>query len=129
MAVFRQPASAVRAFQKAQELFFNSDESDLAIRLKGGLHHGSCYAVTLNNRIDYFGNTVNLAARLVEKANRDELIVSSKTFENPHLQSLLDQDDMFCKTDSFSSVLKGFGDKQYTMKRLSLHKPALKLVI
>ncbi|WP_340104779.1 adenylate/guanylate cyclase domain-containing protein [Rhodohalobacter sp. 8-1] len=129
MAVFRQPASAVRAYQRAQKLFFDSDKSDAPIRLKGGLHHGSCYAVTLNNRIDYFGNTVNLAARLVEKANRDELVLSSKVLENPHLQTLLDQDDMFCKIDSFSSKLKGFGDQNHAIKRLSLHKPALKLVI
>lgn len=129
MAVFRQPASAVRAYQRAQKLFFDSDKSEAPIRLKGGLHHGSCYAVTLNNRIDYFGNTVNLAARLVEKANRDELVISSKVLENPHLQTLLDQDEMFCKIDSFSSKLKGFGDQNHAIKRLSLHKPALKLVI
>lgn len=129
MAVFRQPAFAVRAYQRAQKLFIESEDSDIPIRLKGGLHHGSCYAVTLNNRIDYFGNTVNFAARLVEKANRDELIMSSKAFEHPHLKSFLEQDDIYCKIDSFSSPLKGFGENNFSIKRLSLQKPALKLVI
>jgi len=129
MAVFREPASAVRAYQRAQKFFFDSGESDTLIRLKGGLHHGNCYAVTLNNRIDYFGNTVNFAARLVEKASRDELVISSKTLYNPHLERFLDQDDIYCKIDSFSSKLKGFGDEKYTIKRLNLQKPALKLVI
>jgi len=129
MAVFRQPASAVRAYQRAQNLFFESDEIDVPIRLKGGLHHGSCYAVTLNNRLDYFGNTVNLASRLVEKANRDELVISAKALNNPHLQAFLEQDDTYCKIDSFTSKLKGFGDENYSIKRLTLQKPALKLVI
>ena len=129
MAVFRQPASAVRAYQRAQQLFIESEESDSPIRLKGGLHHGNCYAVTLNNRIDYFGNTVNLAARLVEKANRDELVISSKALKNPHLQTFLEQGDTYCKIDSFTSKLKGFGDEKYSIKRLNLQKPALKLVI
>ena len=129
MAVFREPASAVRAYQRAQKLFFETEESDTPIRLKGGLHHGNCYAVTLNNRIDYFGNTVNFAARLVEKADRDELVISSTALENPHLETFLEQDNIYCKIDSFTSKLKGLGDKNYTIKRLNLQKPALKLVI
>lgn len=129
MAVFREPASAVRAYQRSQKLFVETEESETPIRLKGGLHHGNCYAVTLNNRIDYFGNTVNFAARLVEKANSDELVISSKTLSNPHLEAYLEQDDIFCKIDSFTSTLKGFGEKNYTIKRLNLQKPALKLVI
>ena len=129
MAVFREPASAVRAYQRAQKLFFETEESGTPIRLKGGLHHGNCYAVTLNNRIDYFGNTVNFAARLVEKANRDELVISSKAMSNHHLEVFLEQDDIYCKIDSFNSKLKGFGDKNFTIKRLNLQKPALKLVI
>ena len=129
MAVFREPASAVRAYQRSQKFFFDSGDSDNPIRLKGGLHHGNCYAVTLNNRIDYFGNTVNFAARLVEKAQRDELVISSKALNNPHLESFLEQDGIYCKIDSFTSQLKGFGEEKYTIKRLSLQKPALKLVI
>ena len=129
MAVFREPASAVRAYQQAQKLFLETEESDTPIRLKGGLHHGNCYAVTLNNRIDYFGNTVNFAARLVEKANRDELVISSEALANPHLEKFLGRDDTYCKIDSFSSKLKGLGDETFSIKRLSLRKPALKLVI
>lgn len=129
MAVFRQPSAAVKAYQRAQKLFLETEESDYPIRLKGGLHYGNCYAVTLNNRIDYFGNTVNLAARLVEKANRDELVISSKAYENPELKSFLEQDDIYCKIDEFTSKLKGFGEKSHSIKRLSLQKPAMKLVI
>ena len=32
--------------------------------LKIGMHEGPCLAVTLNDRLDYFGQTVNIAARV-----------------------------------------------------------------
>ena len=35
----------------------------MPLQLKAGLHTGPCIAVTLNDRLDYFGSTVNLAAR------------------------------------------------------------------
>ena len=42
--------------------------SSVAILVKIGLHSGACIAVTLNDRLDYFGSTVNLAARLTTRA-------------------------------------------------------------
>lgn len=86
MAVFRKPDGAVRAYRKAQEYFNSSKENDHHIKIKGGLHCGDCFAVTLNNRIDYFGNTVNFAARLVEKANSDELVISDETLAHKDLE-------------------------------------------
>jgi class 3 adenylate cyclase len=32
--------------------------------LKIGVHKGAAIAVTLNDRLDYFGQTVNIAARV-----------------------------------------------------------------
>jgi class 3 adenylate cyclase len=32
--------------------------------LKIGIHEGPCLAVTLNDHLDYFGQTVNVAARV-----------------------------------------------------------------
>jgi len=34
-----------------------------SLRLKIGIHEGSCLAVTLNGQQDYFGQTVNIASR------------------------------------------------------------------
>lgn len=129
MAVFRSPKNAVVAYRRAQKLFNESEDSEYKIRIKGGLHCGNCYALTLNNRIDYFGNTVNLAARLVEKAKHDELVISDKALDDPGLKQYLKQDEIYCEMDEFASRLKGFGDKNYQMKRLMLQKPSLKLVI
>ncbi|NBC25469.1 MAG: hypothetical protein GVY08_01275 [Bacteroidetes bacterium] len=129
MAVFRKPDNAVRAYRKAQEYFNSADEADHRIKIKGGLHCGNCYAVTLNNRIDYFGNTVNFASRLVEKANSDELVISDETLEHKDLQNFLEQDDIYCEVTGSDSKIKGFGEKLHPIKRLSLMKPKMKLVV
>jgi adenylate cyclase len=43
--------------------------------LKLGVFGGPCYAVTANGVLDYFGQTVNLAARLQAEARSGELVV------------------------------------------------------
>jgi class 3 adenylate cyclase len=45
--------------------------------LKVGIHDGPCIAVTLNDRLDYFGSTVNLAARVESKSDGNDIVVSS----------------------------------------------------
>ena len=42
--------------------------------IKIGIHEGPCLAVTLNDRLDYFGQTVNIAARVQSLA--DALAIS-----------------------------------------------------
>jgi class 3 adenylate cyclase len=46
--------------------------------LKAGLHGGPCLAVNANDRLDYFGTTVNLAARLTDKSRGGELVLSDE---------------------------------------------------
>ena len=43
-------------------------KKDLLIKI--GIHEGPCLAVTLNDRLDYFGQTVNIAARVQGLAAR-----------------------------------------------------------
>ena len=47
------------------------------IVLKLGLHDGPCIAVTLNDRLDYFGGTVNLAARLQGESLGGDVVASA----------------------------------------------------
>ena len=46
------------------------------IVLKLGIHAGSCIAVTTSEALDYFGATVNIAARLASECRGGEVIVS-----------------------------------------------------
>jgi class 3 adenylate cyclase len=79
MATFVDPADAVRA---ALEMLtrvdeFNAAQGDEHVRLKVGIHWGACLAVTLNDRLDYFGQTVNLAARVQSLAEANEIVISN----------------------------------------------------
>ena len=78
MASFVDPRDALRAAldMRARIARFNADASGDLIGLKIGLHAGACLAVTLNDRLDYFGQTVNIAARVHSLAGAGEIIVT-----------------------------------------------------
>jgi len=54
-----------------------------AIAIKLGLHQGPCIVVTFNDRLDYFGSTVNLAARLQGQSKGGDIILSSEIAADP----------------------------------------------
>jgi class 3 adenylate cyclase len=66
MATFPTPDRAIRAAMRMREEMRQINEKrgsqDLALNI--GLHEGPCLAVTLNDRQDYFGQTVNIASRV-----------------------------------------------------------------
>lgn len=53
-----------------------SDGGPSGLRLKVGVHAGACLAIEANGSTDYFGRTVNVAARVESLARPDELVVS-----------------------------------------------------
>ncbi len=91
MAAFSDPADALRAALEAQREVesFNraSGGRDLVIKL--GLHEGPCIAVTLNGRLDYFGTSVNMAARLQGESRGGDIVLSKDLLANPALGALL----------------------------------------
>jgi class 3 adenylate cyclase len=82
MAAFSRPDDAVRAALAIQDdiASFNSARGGsmnaTPIVLKLGIHAGSCIAVTTGDTLDYFGATVNIAARLEHQCRGGEVIVS-----------------------------------------------------
>jgi class 3 adenylate cyclase len=80
MAAFSCPDHAVRAALAIQDdvASFNSarGEGVTPIVLKLGLHAGPCIAVTSGDVLDYFGATLNIAARLEHQCQGGEVIVS-----------------------------------------------------
>ena len=106
MAAFADPADAVRAalaIQKEVETF-NADRTDDGIVIKLGIHEGPSIAVTLNGRLDYFGSTVNMAARLQGTSEGGDVVVSKSLSEDPAVAPLLEPLDTRIETTS----LKGF---------------------
>jgi class 3 adenylate cyclase len=80
MAAFPWTADAVRCAIEMQD-WFESEKSELKIRIS--INSGNCLAITLTAGIDYFGNTVNLAAKLQSEAGSGEIILSESMGKLP----------------------------------------------
>lgn len=117
MAVFREPASGLRAMLKAQQVLAAPPDGSAAMTLKAGLHAGPCIAVTLNDRLDYFGSTVNMAARLEGFSTGSDVVISSAVYADPEVQELIHQTEEISAT-SFAMFLKGFDEEQFELWRI-----------
>jgi class 3 adenylate cyclase len=109
MAAFRDPTDAVRAALEMGEAIaaVNSGSEGRVLILKIGVHKGPAIAVTLNDRLDYFGQTVNIAARVQSLADADEIIVSDDVYESAAVKELLGQ----WRVDSQNAHLRGVQDE------------------
>ncbi|MDX6710923.1 MAG: hypothetical protein QOH96_1939 [Blastocatellia bacterium] len=124
MAVFRRPVNAVRAVANAQHVLADQSRGDSALYLKAGINIGPCIAVTLNERLDYFGGTINMAARLESLSTGHDVIISDSVREDPEVQELLMSADEGFTTIPFSVKLKGFEDDHFDLWRVSQQKTA-----
>lgn len=91
MAAFAQPANAARAAVEmvAEVRKFNRERGSNDLALKVGGHCGSSIAVTLNDNLDYFGQTVNIAARVQALAKDDEVYLSETLYSAPGVSEQL----------------------------------------
>jgi len=81
-------ACALDAQSGFEALNANCDEGS-GIQVKFGIHHGPAILVNLNGRIDYFGSTVNKAARIQDTALPNELVFSIETRTNSSVANAL----------------------------------------
>jgi adenylate cyclase len=91
MAVFSDAADALQAVAKMHRQMneVNAPPDQPALRLKSSLHIGPCLAVNANERLDYFGTTVNLAARLVDCCQGGDLTISDDLFLRSETETFL----------------------------------------
>jgi class 3 adenylate cyclase len=89
MATFANPLDAIKAatgiVQDLKE--FNQNHGGENIIIKIGVHKGSSIAVTLNDRLDYFGQTVNTAARVQGLADAEEIYITDSVYDIEEVQS------------------------------------------
>ncbi|MFQ6017134.1 MAG: adenylate/guanylate cyclase domain-containing protein [Kiloniellaceae bacterium] len=106
MAAFIDPADALRAALRVQRevAAFNARSGGRAIVIKLGLHEGPSIAVNLNGRLDYFGTTVNMAARLQGESHGGDIVLSQVFSENSAVRRLVDPFDPVREW----TALKGF---------------------
>ncbi|AGT42520.1 adenylate/guanylate cyclase domain-containing protein [Treponema pedis] len=85
MGVFVNPQKAVDAALEAQKQLiakYKGKPENETIEVKIGIHSGPAIVVTLNNRLDYFGTTVNMAARIQNAAKPNEVVISEELFQD-----------------------------------------------
>jgi class 3 adenylate cyclase len=88
MATFVHPVDAVRASQQIHQAFHPRRE-DTPIRLRISLNTGPCIAVRLNSNADFFGGTVNIAAKLQAMAEGYQIAMSEATYRSAGVAEFL----------------------------------------
>jgi class 3 adenylate cyclase len=91
MATFATPDRALAAALKMREAMahINAERGNEDLLLKIGIHEGPCLAVTLNNSQDYFGQTVNMAARVQGLASSRAIFVTQPVINDKKTANIL----------------------------------------
>jgi len=124
MAVFRQPVHALRAILWAQRALLVSEHAPFQLFLKAGIHHGPCIAVSLNDQLDYFGSSVNIAARLETLSTGKEIVVSDTVREDPQVKLLFEQMPELI-VEPVQTSLRGFEEETFRLWLVALRDDAL----
>jgi len=88
MGAFGDPLDAVRCAKAIHDRFPPGRTDSVAV-LRISLNTGPCIAVRLNANIDYFGGTVNVAAKLQALAEAWQIAMSKSTYDAPGVAAWL----------------------------------------
>jgi class 3 adenylate cyclase len=107
MAAFPTAADAVACALEIHHVLARFNEgARQPIRLKVGLHQGPCIAArSYDERLDYFGSTVNLAARTHEQSRGDDVVVTEQILQDAAAAELLQS----VRKEAFTADLRGLG--------------------
>jgi class 3 adenylate cyclase len=88
MATFVNPVDALRASRQIHDVY-HPRRDDTPIRLRISLNTGPCIAVRLNANVDFFGGTVNIAAKLQALAEAYQVAISETTYRSAGVAAYL----------------------------------------
>jgi class 3 adenylate cyclase len=111
MATFVRPEHALAAGLKMRAAMdkLNSERGSNDLVVKIGIHEGPCLAVMLNERQDYFGQTVNIAARVQSLSTSQEIHVTGPVIDAPGVAVILAKEAL--KPIQKQAALRGIADK------------------
>jgi class 3 adenylate cyclase len=93
MATFIRPEQALAAGLRMRaamdQLNVERGTKDLVVKI--GIHEGPCLAVMLNERQDYFGQTVNIAARVQGLSNSQAIHVTGPVINADAVAAMLEK--------------------------------------
>jgi class 3 adenylate cyclase len=111
MATFVRPehalAAGLRMRAAMEALNVERGTKDLVVKI--GIHEGSCLAVMLNERQDYFGQTVNIAARVQGLSTSQAIHITGPVIDAPAVAAILDKEAI--KPIQKQAALRGIADK------------------
>jgi class 3 adenylate cyclase len=111
MATFVRPEHALAAGLRMRSAMgrLNSErgKSDLVVKI--GIHEGPCLAVMLNERQDYFGQTVNIAARVQSLSTSQEIHITGPVIDAPGVATILERESL--RPIQKEAALRGIADK------------------
>ncbi|GIV97146.1 MAG: hypothetical protein KatS3mg057_1803 [Herpetosiphonaceae bacterium] len=123
MAVFLSARDGVEAALEilAEIGRLNAQQSDQPpLHIKLGLHRGPCIAINANDTLDYFGTTVNLAARAQAESICDDVVITQALIDDPGVQQALAGERL--KVERIERQPKGFSES-YAFYRFSFVDP------
>ena len=111
MATFPTPDRALAAALRMREAMLGLNEKHRSedLLLKIGIHEGPCLAVTLNDRQDYFGQTVNIASRVQALAVSRSILATGSVVDYPRASEILQTDGI--KPTARRLPLRGITDE------------------
>jgi class 3 adenylate cyclase len=111
MATFIRPEHAIVAGLRMRAAMdaLNAKRGTRDLVVKIGIHEGPCLAVMLNERQDYFGQTVNIAARVQSLSTSQEIHITGPVIEAPAVAAILDKESII--PIQKQAALRGIADK------------------
>jgi class 3 adenylate cyclase len=111
MATFIRPEHALIAGLKMRAAMdeLNKERGSRDLVVKIGIHEGPCLAVMLNERQDYFGQTVNIAARVQSLSTSQEIHITAPVIESPGVATILEKEAI--TPIQKQAALRGIADK------------------
>lgn len=92
MGSFTRPEHAVQAaldIQRRMAAVNREQPEHEHLQIKIGIHTGPCFVVNLNDRLDYFGTTVNIAARTEGQCEGGDIIITERMMHDPAVAALV----------------------------------------
>ena len=110
MATFSSPDRGVRAAIRMREAMreINAERGGEDLALNIGLHEGPCLAVVLDDRQDYFGQSVNIAARVQGLADPSAILATKAIVDTPTVTDIIRARGF--RTRSRESALRGVSE-------------------
>jgi class 3 adenylate cyclase len=106
MAAFSDSRDALAAAVELQE-YFNGNNPESRLRLRVTLNTGSCLAVNLNSSIDYFGNTVNLGAKIQSIAEAGQIGFTEDFYQSQSVRDFLTEKGLKAEKLNFTQKWSG----------------------